>query len=142
MSRPSKIPYERADSQYALRDTERLLKRFGCQNFGSMTDWERGVLIVQFSWRGRQIHIEVSWRGYAEMYMRAHDLHSGTDENKARALGERVAPSIVRDWIKGQLTAVECGMMPFEHAFMPHMLMHDGTRLVDHAVKMLEGPPA
>ena len=34
--------------------------------------------------------------------------------------------SILRDWIKGQATAVECGILSFEATFMPHMLASDG----------------
>lgn len=32
---------------------------------------------------------------------------------------------MLRDWVKGQTTAVECGIMSFEAAFMPHMLLRE-----------------
>lgn len=39
--------------------------------------------------------------------------------------------SVLRDWVKGQVTAVECGIMSFEAAFMPHMLLPTGERVID-----------
>jgi hypothetical protein len=39
--------------------------------------------------------------------------------------------SILRDWIKGQVTAVECGVLQFDAVFMPYMLTADGRPLVD-----------
>jgi hypothetical protein len=50
--------------------------------------------------------------------------------------------SILRDWCKGQVTGVECGMMPFEAVFMAHMLLPDGRPLLEQvtAAKMLPAP--
>jgi hypothetical protein len=39
--------------------------------------------------------------------------------------------SILRDWIKGQVTAVECGILSFEAVFLPHMLTSDGRPLIE-----------
>ena len=39
--------------------------------------------------------------------------------------------SVLRDWTKGQITAVECGVMSFEAAFMPHILLPSGERVID-----------
>lgn len=41
--------------------------------------------------------------------------------------------SVLRDWVKGQTTAVECGVLSFETAFMPYMLLPDGRRVIDAA---------
>lgn len=143
------LPYEntRAGSG-ALAEAEKILRKFGCSNFGVMNDWERGVVICQFQWKERRISIEASWRGYAEAWMKEHpwshrmrkSMQQYKDEAKQR--GEMAVPSILRDWIKGQVTAVEIGLMPFEHAFLPHMLTHDGARLADRVQLMLEGPKA
>jgi hypothetical protein len=35
----------------------------------------------------------------------------------------------LRDWIKGQVTAIECGILSFEAVFMPYMLTSDGRPL-------------
>jgi hypothetical protein len=61
-------------------------------------------------------------------------------QQRAQACGEVAAPSILRDWIKGQVTAVEVGMMPFEHAFMSHILLPTGERLIDKAQALLPSP--
>lgn len=143
------LPYENASAgSRALDEAEKILRTFGCSNYGVMNDWERGVVIVQFQWKARRISIEASWRGYASAWLKAHPhsyrmRHSRVEhEQQAKRRGEAAVPSILRDWIKGQVTAVEMGLMPFEHAFMPHMLTFDGLRLVDKMQPLLEGPRA
>ena len=50
------LPYENATSGgAALEDIRKLLTKFGCDRFGTMTDQENGELIVQFTYRGRDI---------------------------------------------------------------------------------------
>ena len=71
----------------------------------------------------------------------------GTEADyKAKALrqGLIAVNSILRDWVKGQVTAVECGMMSFEAVFMPHMLTDDGRPLIERVIekKMLPPPAA
>jgi hypothetical protein len=143
----STLPYSNASSGVAaIGECERLLRKFGCGQFGTMNDWDRGVMVVQFQWKGRRVHLEASWRGYAEAWLKENPWSSkrrATREEwnqEAKRKGENAVPSILRDWIKGQVTAVEIGLMPFEHAFMPHMLANDGTRLIDHALKLLPPP--
>lgn len=141
------LPYENARAGgSALVEAERILQRFGCSSFGTMRDWKKGTLLLQFEWRGRQISLQVSYKGYAAAWLKEHPysgrMRKTRAEHEAEALkrGEAAAPSILRDWIKAQVTAIEVGLMPFEHVFMPFMLAHDGQRLVDHAVKYLEAP--
>ena len=108
------LPYENATSgSNALAEAERILRKFGCANFGTMTDWERGVLICQFAWKDRRIHIEASWRGYAELWLKEHHYNPRHHrksrqayEAVAKMRGEIAVPSILRDWIKGQVTAI------------------------------------
>lgn len=141
------LPYESTTAgAKALNDAEKILRKFGCSNFGIMNDWERGVVLVQFQWKERRVSIEASWRGYAELWLKEHPYSRRARKSRqaheldAKRRGEMAVPSILRDWIKGQVTAVEIGLMPFEHAFLPHMLTHDGQRLIDRAVLLLEGP--
>jgi hypothetical protein len=44
--------------------------------------------------------------------------------------------------VKGQITAVECGMLSFEAVFMPHMITSDGRSVIDRIIeeKMLPAP--
>ena len=43
--------------------------------------------------------------------------------------------SVLRDWIKGQVTAVEVGIVSFEGAFLGQILLGDGRTVLDHAVE-------
>jgi hypothetical protein len=55
-------------------------------------------------------------------------------EQKALRQGQVAVNSILRDWIKGQVTAIECGI--------PHMLTDDGRPLMERIAeaKMLPAP--
>lgn len=132
------IPYEDATSgDRALVECQKMLAKFGCQSFGTMTDAERCLTIVQFKWRERQISLEASWKGYAAAWMKAHPWSYTTRgtrqeyDRKALEKGKVAVCSILRDWIKGQMTAVECGIMSFDAVFMPHMLLPTGERVID-----------
>jgi hypothetical protein len=133
-----KLPYETATSgERALAELQRTLAKFGCQSFGIMTDNEKGATIVQFKWNNRTISLEASWKGYANAMLKnrpwSHNMRSTKQEYMERC-GEQAKVSVcsvLRDWIKGQITAIECGVMSFEEAFMPHMLLTDGRRVID-----------
>lgn len=139
------LPYESATSgTAAFAEAEKILRRFGCDNFGVMQDWARGVTVVQFQWRERRVHLEASWAGYAAAWLKANpwshrrkDSKAGWDA-QAKTKGQLAVPSILRDWIKAQVTAIEVGLMPFDHVFMPHMLAHDGRRVVEHMEGVLQ----
>ena len=125
----SGIPYESCrGGDAALAETGKILAKFGCQAFGHMIDAENGKTIVQFKWRGQQISLEASWKGYAAAYKKAHPRHA---DARALEIAKRAVCSCLRDWVKGQITAVECGVMSFGAAFMPHMLLPTGERVVD-----------
>ena len=132
------LPYEHATSgDKALAELQRVLGKFGCQSFGTMTDAERGVTIIQFKHRNRQVSLEASWKGYAQAWIKAHPLNAWTRiprnqyDQKALTQAQASVCSVLRDWVKGQITAVECGIMSFEAAFMPHILLPNGQRLIE-----------
>jgi hypothetical protein len=132
------IPYETATAgDRAIAEMQKTLAAFGCQSFGTMVDQERQVLIVAFKWRDRQVHLEASWKGYAAALLKGKRLGYGSDrirrEQKALEQARVSVCSVLRDWVKGQTTAVECGVLTFEAAFMPHMLLKDGRRVIDAA---------
>lgn len=143
------IPYEKATAgSNAINQMQKTLETFGCQSFGVMTDQERQVMIVAFKWRDRQVHLEASWKGYARALLKSRGQlnRAGQAEQKhqIKALEQAKTSvcSVLRDWVKGQTTAVECGVLSFEAAFMPHMLLKDGRRVVDAAqqANLLPGP--
>ena len=137
------LPYEGTSAgMSALSNVEALLRRFGCSNYGVMTDWEKGQIIVQFTWKSRQVSVAASYTGYTEAWKKHHPYNSNYKTRdrwsaKAQNKGEMAVPSILRDWIKGQVTAIETGVVDFETAFMPHMLASDGRRLIEHAREVM-----
>lgn len=143
------LPYESANAgDRALTELQRTLEKFGCASFGVMTDAENGKTIVQFKWRERQVSLEASWKGYAGAWLKIHpyksSFHKSRADHESRALAQAKMSvcSCLRDWVKGQMVAVECGVMSFEAAFMPHMLTTSGMRLVDCMdVQKLLPPP-
>jgi hypothetical protein len=63
-------------------------------------------------------------------------------EEKAVAQGHVAVNSILRDWIKGQVSAIETGIMSFEAVFMPWMLTADGRPLIERIAEGNLLPPA
>lgn len=133
------LPYENATSgDRAIQDVQKILRGFGCGKFGTGEDFNTGELFVQFEHNGHMVHLKASARGYAAAWLKEHPYngsrhkHSKADhEAKALAIGSVAVYSILRDWIKGQITAVEIGMMSFEAAFLSHMLLPNGQRVIE-----------
>lgn len=132
------VPYEGAQSGVSARDEiSKILRRFGCSSIGFMDNFEKHELLLAFTHRGRSIQLIASAQGWANIYLKEHPYkwgrHKGTQkdhEQKALRQGMVAVNSILRDWIKGQVTAVECGILSFEAVFMPYMLTNDGRPLV------------
>lgn len=145
------VPYEGATSGAKAREEiTSLLRRMGCEEVGFMDDFAKHEVLLAFRHRGRPVQLRASAKGWAAMYLRARPFSSRTRGTRAeyeqRALRQGLVAvnSILRDWVKGQVVAVECGMMSFEAVFMPHMLAPDGRSLIEHVVekKMLPPPAA
>ncbi len=146
------VPYESASSGAAAREEiTRLLRRLGCDSVGFMDNFDRHEVVLQFVHRGRPVVLRASAKGWAAMYLKAHPYNPAR-MRKPRAEHEKAAlrqgfvavNSILRDWVKGQVMAVECGVMTFEMVFVGHMLGDDGRPLLDHLsdTKMLPAPTA
>ncbi|MGE0698280.1 MAG: hypothetical protein AB7O57_04220 [Hyphomicrobiaceae bacterium] len=113
-----------------------------------MDDFNRNEVLLAFRHRGRPVQLRASANGWAAMYLKAHPYSSRTRgtraayEAKALRQGLLAVNSILRDWVKGQVVAVECGMMSFEAVFLPHMIAADGRSLIEHVAdrKMLPPP--
>jgi hypothetical protein len=133
------LPYENATSGgAALEEIGKILTRFGCARFGTMTDHEAGELLVQFTHRGRNISVKASFRGYAAAWLREHPHTARTRKTKAQheaaALEQAKISvcSILRDWIKGQVTAIEVGILTFEGAFLGQIMLPSGKSVLEH----------
>lgn len=143
------VPYESATSGARAREEIiALLRRMGCEEVGFMDDFAKHEVLLAFRHRGRPVQLRASATGWATMYLKARPYGSRTRgtkhdyEQKALKQGLIAVNSILRDWVKGQVVAVECGMMSFEHVFMPHMLTSDGRPLIERVqeAKMLPPP--
>jgi hypothetical protein len=136
----SSLPYSNTTSgDKALAEIQRILQRFGCNKFGVMTDWEAGTLMLQFEWRDTRVSFPANFKGYATAWLRENpwttrkSLTKQQWETKALEIGSVAVYSILRDWIKAQVVAVETGLVSFEEIFMAHMMLPNGQRMIEHA---------
>lgn len=145
------VPYESATSgSRAREEITNLLRRMGCEEVGFMDDFAKYEVFLAFKHRGRSVQLRASAKGWAAMYLKARPYGSRTRgtkadyETKALKQGLIAVNSILRDWVKGQVVAVECGMMSFEAVFMPHMITSDGRPLIERIseTKLLPPPAA
>ncbi len=133
------LPYESATSgEKAIGEIQRILGRFGCQQFGTMVDEELGEVRVMCSWNRRQIIVPASWKGYAAAWLKEHPwshrmrCNRVAHERKALEVARVAVYSMLRDWIKGQVTAVEVGILSFEGAFLGQIMLPSGLSVLDH----------
>lgn len=135
------IPYENATSGDSARgEITRLLRRFGCSSIGFMDDFDRKEVLLAFEHRGNRVQLRASAKGWAALYLREHPysrrMRKTEAQYEAQAMDQGLVAinSILRDWVKGQVTAVECGIMSFAAVFLPHMLATDGRAMIEHIV--------
>ncbi len=133
-------PYAAATSGVAARDDiTKLLRRFGCEHIGFMDNYAEHEVLLQFEHRGRQMRLRASAKGWAALYLKEHPFNNyrkrseQQHRDKALAQGQLAINSILRDWVKGQLMAVETGMLSFDAVFLPFMLTHDGRTISERA---------
>lgn len=143
------LPYENSTSgEKALGEIQKILRGFGCSKFGSMTDDGAQEIMVQFEFRGQPVSVRASVRGYATAWLKEHPYTNRTrstkadHERKALGIASTAVYSILRDWIKGQTTAIETGILTFEGAFLGQLLLPNGKTFLEHAqaAKMLQAP--
>ena len=131
-------PYASATSDMRAREEIRkILRRFGCEAIGFMDDEVKHEVLLAFTHRGRQIQLCASAKGWAQMWLKEnpwtyrHRTQRVDYEQAALRQGHVAVNSVLRDWIKGQVTAIETGVLSFEAVFMPYMLTADGRPLIE-----------
>lgn len=143
------LPYENSTSgEKALGEIQKLLRGFGCNRFGSMVDDTAGEILIQFEYRERPVSVKASIKGYAAAWLKEHPYGSRMrcnrteHERKALDIARMAVYSILRDWIKGQITAIETGILSFEGAFLGQIMLPNGRTVLEHATeaKLLPGP--
>lgn len=94
-------------------------------------------MLLAFVHRGRQHQLRVSAKGWAQLWLRQnpwtprHRKERVEYERDALKQGYLAINSIVRDLIKGQVTAIEAGVASVEAIFLPWMLTNDGRPLIE-----------
>ncbi len=130
------LPYSDSTSgRAAINDIRKTIQAFGCSKFAPMEDFAEGKVTIQFEFHGTMVQVEASAKGYAAAWLRENPYSSRM--RKTRAEHERFAIekgqiavwSILRDWIKGQLTAIETGILSFEAAFLGQILLPTGETI-------------
>lgn len=135
------LPYESTTSgEKALGEIQKCLRHFGCSRFGSMIDDEAQEIRVQFTYRGRDVDVRASVKGYAAAWLKEHPynpsrMKASLEQHQRKALdvASVAVYSILRDWIKGQVTAIETGILSFEGAFLGQILLGNGRTVMEHA---------
>jgi hypothetical protein len=146
-SNSASVPYAGATSgERARAEATKILQRLGCEQVGFMQDFQSHELLLQFTHRGRPVQFRASANGWATLYLKKHPWHwsrrSQRIEYERAALrqGLIAVSSILRDWVKGQVMAIETGVLSFEAAFLPWMLTHDGRPMIEHVQDLLPAP--
>ncbi len=132
------IPYATASTGTKAREEIiKILQAFGCESVGFMDDFENYSLLLAFKHRGRQMQLQASAKGWAAMYLKenpwsyARKLKKPDYEQQALRQGLIAVTSILRDWVKGQVMAIETGILSFEAVFMPYMMTDNGQTLIE-----------
>lgn len=132
------LAYENASSgDKAVGEMRKVLMSFGATQFGVMEDSEDQSIVVQFKYNGRPIIVKASIAGYAAAWLREHPYTSRIRvskqkyEQKAMNQAAISVYSILRDWIKGQITAIHCGVLSFEGAFLGQIMLPTGQTILE-----------
>lgn len=136
------LPYENAQSgRRAIEEIQKILKSFGATSVGVMEHYAESEVLVQFEHHGQRVSMRASAKGYAARWLKLHPFTYRTrgtrieHEKKALEIGNVAIYSILRDWIKGQVTAIECGILDFEAAFLGQLLLSDGKTVREHVAE-------
>jgi hypothetical protein len=141
------LPYASATSGTKAREeTIKWLRRLGCEQIGFMDNFEKQELLLAFTHRGRPVQLTASAKGWAQKWLKdspwsyRHRAPRIEYEQAALRQGQVAVNSILRDWVKGSVTAIESGILSFEAVFMPYMLTSDGRPLIERMRDMLPEP--
>lgn len=143
------LPYENASTgKRAIEEIQKILRSFGCTRFATGEDFDEGEVFIQFEHRGRLVHLTASAKGYAAAWLKENPYTTRKrctrpeHEAKALEIGSVAVYSVLRDWIKGQVTAIEIGMLDFDAAFLAHLMLANGKRVLEEVKsrKLLPSP--
>src|SRR4051812_28220933 len=112
------LPYSSTSSGVKAREEIiKVLGRFGCESVGFMDEFNTKSVLLAFTWRGRPVQLRASAQGWANAWLKETPykprmkLSRHDYEQRALAQGLIAINSILRDWVKGQNTAIETGIL-------------------------------
>lgn len=137
-----KLPYENATSgEKAMTEIQKILRKFNCAKFATGTDFETGELFVQFEHKKQLVNLKVNAKNYAAAWLKENPYTSRrkctkqAHESKALDIGSLAIYSLLRDWIKGQVTMIEIGCLSFESAFLSHIQLPNGNVVIEEILE-------
>src|SRR5262245_33856387 len=140
----SSVPYASASTGTKAREEiTKVLRRFGCEAIGFMDDFEKHEVLLAFTYRRRKVQKLVSAKGWAQVWLKENPYTYRCRRSKveyeqgALQQGHIAVNSILHDWIKSEMTAIECGIHSFEDVFLPYMLTADGRPLHERTSDLL-----
>ena len=122
------VPYASATSDMRAREE---IKRFLPASAVKSKSRLHGTILpkhetfLAFKHRGGQVQMSVSAKGWAQMWLKENPYNGRRRvtrheyEQEALKQGFIAVNSILRDWVKAQLTIIESGIVSFEAVFMP-----------------------
>lgn len=128
-------------------EIERVLLRFGATAQMWGRDDEVGIVLVRFRRRARGYEFRLQLPRIEEFELTPTGKYRSKDvQLKAREQEERRRFRSLANYIKATLDAVDSGIIDFETAFLPHLLLPTGEtlarRLEPEIERALEGGPA
>lgn len=142
------LPYENATAgQKVIEECQKIVRSFGCNKFATGENFETGEIYIQFEHIGRMVQFKASAKGYAAAWLKENPYNNRKrcskqdHEQKALEIGSIAVYSILRDQVKSCITAVECGLWSFETAFLSHIMLPSGKRVIEEVEerKLLPG---
>ena len=132
------LAYQNATSgKRAIEEIQKILRGFGCKKFATGEDFDTGDIFIQFEHRGQMVYMSASAKGYATAWLKENPWTSRRKssrqehEKKALDLAGVAIYSMLRDWVKGQVSLIECGILSFESAFLSHLMLPNGKVVIE-----------
>jgi hypothetical protein len=135
----TQVPVERSRAEI-----ETMLRRYGASQF--VSGWDADKAVVGFSAQARQLRFVLKMPAKDEKrFLQTHhkNRHFATTNSKEQAT-RLYEQEVRRLWralalsIKAKLEAVESGIETFEEAFMPHIVLPDGSTVGQFISPQLE----
>jgi len=145
-ARTAALPYENATTgKRALAEMEKILRDVGASKFAHAEDFDGGDITVAFVVHKQPISLKVSARGYAAAWLKRHPytwrmrITEVEHARRALALGRVATWSILRDWLKAQVAAIEAGLLTWDEAFLAQTVLPGGETVMQRvkATQML-----